>query len=87
MGQPYCGGFSYLYFHNRLEDFRQYKEDSKPMKDIIKRFLRVGISTIAGAWFVKLQNDAKYAALIPIISAIGKAIRVKYPKAEDWLPF
>lgn len=42
---------------------------------VLKRALRVGIVTLIASGLAAMQNDPKWLIWIPVISAIGKALR------------
>ena len=56
------------------------------MKGIILRALRGVVATAVSTWLAAWQQNPKYTWLIPVILAVGKAIRTKFPKLE-FLPF
>ena len=56
------------------------------MNSIIWRLIRGTVATAISGWVASAQADARYAYLVPVILAAGKALRLKFPKKLGWLP-
>jgi hypothetical protein len=56
------------------------------MKATAWRFARVALATAAGYGLQALVGKPYAWIAVPAISAIGKALREKYPYQWDWLP-
>ena len=56
------------------------------MNSIIWRLIRGTVATAISGWVATVQADARYAYLVPVILAAGKALRLKFPKKLGWLP-
>jgi len=57
------------------------------MRNFLKRFGRSIVGLVVAGAIAKYRNDNRYIAIQPFISAIGKAIRDKWPASATWLPF
>ena len=51
----------------------------------IGRLVRTTVSTFIATTVARWQNDPKYVALIPVIVALSKALRDKFPGKFEWL--
>lgn len=56
-------------------------------KRLIVRAVRSAVATALGAAAAKVQSDPKWLAAIPLLQALGKAIRDRWPKVADLVPF
>jgi len=63
-------------------------EATRPVwKETLARAGRVAVATAAGGLLERYQNDPRFLAITPLLSMLGKFLRLKYPKAGSWLPF
>jgi len=58
-----------------------------PSFESAKRFLRVGTATAAGIGAVNGSDQIWAIVLTPVLAALGKFLRTKWPKQLGWLPF
>ena len=57
------------------------------MNALVWRFVRGTVATAISGFIATWQQNPKYAWLVPVILTVGKAVRDKFPKKFDWLPF
>lgn len=53
----------------------------------VGRFLRASLATVAGLAASHYGKNEWYLAATPLLQAIGKWLRMKYPDSWNWLPF
>lgn len=51
------------------------------------RFLRAGLTTLAGLLVAKYGQNEWYLSLGPLLQLAGKTLRDKKPGYFEWLPF
>lgn len=56
------------------------------LKRIFKRAIRSAVATAIAGGMVKLQGDLKWIALLPVVAALGKFLRERFPKIADLIP-
>lgn len=62
----------------------EYIGKMKLSEVLVKRFVRSLISTAIATGIAILQEDPRYAVLIPILQTVGKYLREKY--GWSWIP-
>lgn len=53
---------------------------------VLWRALRGAVATGISLGIAALQNNANLVWLVPVILALGKALREKFPEKLGWLP-
>ena len=56
------------------------------LNPILQRAIRGAVATGLGLGMATLTENANWAWLAPILLALGKGLRTKYPKTLGWLP-
>lgn len=53
---------------------------------MLKRLIRVAVTVVFAGIVSEYGGSIVYLAIAPILSAVGKYIRIKYPD-YSWIPF
>ena len=56
-------------------------------KDTAKRAGRVAVATAIGGILESYKNDPFMLAATPILAAVGKHLRDRFPRLRSWFPF
>ena len=60
--------------------------DKSALQGIIWRLVRGSVTTGIGVLVARYLNDPRYIWLAPVILALSKALREKFPGKVEWLP-
>ena len=60
--------------------------DVNALQGVIWRLVRGSVTTGLGLFLAKAMNNPQYLWLGPVILALSKALRDKYPGKFEWLP-
>lgn len=56
-------------------------------KDTLKRAGRVAVATAIGGILEHYRDDPVMLAATPVLAAVGKKLRDRFPRLRAWLPF